>query len=625
MVQFALNRNTMGRGSVYTGSLLAAETPWIFVIEDLNLNNTRVFIDKQPYDVNSLAFLNQERFHFTNGGLFIAQDATTQATYFTNSGTMYLYNHAISTTALVEDSTAGSGYLMRGWGNMYHWNMDPTGNPVRPMISLSGGNNYFYGWGSNVAVATPPQVGGLYSTDIAAGAIAMKSLTYTFSQYGTMAGEKFLVEDTVNSVLWTKSATYGATNYIYYTTNYLTTGATGTAAVTGTAGTDYFYMGRDTANNLYFTSVAHASINDPVTVSWINASSKAVTAVLSAQVPAASNSQTYNMMFPSNIRTDSSSRKVFYTMHWDNTNGLAPLQFIWNPSLVGNISKVNCTMTYPGSNTSNNYIAHSVNTAATSTLNNVWFYRPYQFTIGTNNYITFTQNDLSAGYVNNAVTRFPNTATRTWVTYQIGSVATSNDNVLTYHSSVPFTNITDLPHSWIAVPGTSGNTLAIVNFRGINFYRFTEASGWGFQSLYPGRALGVGFDQTNRCWAYMADTPSPQAYYNNDVAGAMGAGSLHIVSPTSNSAIPTNIAIVYANTNLIYSGSNVSTSATVNAYDTSNTRMVANLTLTIDGYSMQFSNGAKSGLVTTSNSADTTINLTITGGGTSAIIPSVNI
>ena len=77
-------------------------------------------------------------------------------------------------------------------------------------------------------------------------------------------------------------------------------------------------------------------------------------------------------------------------------------------------------------------------------------------------------------------------------------------------------------------------------------------------------------------------------------------------------------------TGYTYSGSTINTTATVNAYGTGGTRIVANVTLTIDGNNMVFaSNSSKTLTVATSASGDTTVNLTITGGGINNISASV--
>ena len=116
----------------------------------------------------------------------------------------------------------------------------------------------------------------------------------------------------------------------------------------------------------------------------------------------------------------------------------------------------------------------------------------------------------------------------------------------------------------------------------------------------------MGLDQTNRLWG---------------IVGDKGCGSVHIITPQT----PVNISLVLPNTNYIYTGSTISTNAALNAYDQNGVRYVANVTITIDGSTMTFANGATTGVFTTSDSADSNVALSITGGGINNITTSVNI
>lgn len=594
--------------------IFVADTAYISIIEDIQTSFGRIFIDKQGYDINTLAHLNGKQWHYNNKDLFSSYLAPVGGNQ--SVGTMILTGGSVTTSSPVEGAIGGteSSTGLRWLYNNYHLYLDPS-YPVKPFIKLAS-NNSFYGVGStpNATLASAtPNYGLLYGPDITNGAIAGNTFGPTSSAFASI-GNQILYEDATNGNLWT-ICTIGGTNTVVFSTNNYQGNATPTVTtVSNLSGFDQYYMGNDSNNNPYFVGVNHTVANEPISVLLANATSKALIAnAITANVPATSNAQLYNMAIPSNLRTDSSTRKVFYTMHWDSSNNLAPVQYIWNPALVGNVSKVNCTLSYPGANTYANYAAHYANTGALTTLNMLYAARPYQFTVGSTNYITFTTFDIGAGYVANSATRFANTLSRAWVTYSLGSVATSNDNVLTFHSSITANTIQEFPHNWMPVPGTSGNTLAVATHNEIRFLQFNTTSGWQITSTYKGRSTGFGFDQTNRMWAIMADTPNT------------AAGSVHIITPTSNSAVPTSVSVVYANSNLTYAGANVSTTAALNTYDQYNARMVANVTLTIDGGSMTFSDGSKSKSYATSNSADTTVNLTIISGGTSTIIPSVNI
>lgn len=586
------------------------------IIEDINLTNNRIVIDKQCFDVNTLAHLPGEQWYFTNRDVYTVTPYFPGAGLVQSIGSMYLYNGSVSTSCPAENAVGANeaSGVLRWPVNNYHLYLDPA-YPVRPFIKFASNNIFYSGVTTPNADATVSAAnkGLLFGPDITNGSIYTGSFAGTSVTYASF-GNQFLYEDVTNGNLWSMVAHGGSNTVIYASNNYQGNSTTVTVtAINNIAGSQYF-LGLDTSNNPYWVYVNHAVANEPISVQSANGSLKALLAnSITANVPATSNAQLYNMAIPSNLRTDSSSRKVFYTMHWSSTNTLLPVRYIWNPTALNTVTKTDCTLTYPGANTYANYGAHFANTGAISTLGNIYACRPYQFTVGATNYITFTTFDTGAGYVANSATRFANTFSRAWLTYSIGSVATSNDNVLTYHSSITANTIQEFPHNWMPVPGTSGNTLAVATHADIRFLQFDTTAGWQIKNKYLGRSTGFGFDQTNRMWAIMADTA------NN------AGGSIHIITPNSNTAVPTSVSIVYANTNLVYTGTTISTTAALNAYDQSNNRMVANVSLTIDGGSMTFSDGSKTKSYATSSSADTTVNLSVIGGGVSVINSSVNI
>jgi hypothetical protein len=70
----------------------------------------------------------------------------------------------------------------------------------------------------------------------------------------------------------------------------------------------------------------------------------------------------------------------------------------------------------------------------------------------------------------------------------------------------------------------------------------------------------------------------------------------------------------------------LSPTATVNAYNYEGDRVTANVTLTIDGSSMSFAtNSSKTLSLTTSNTVDTIVNLSIAGGGVNNIYAAISV
>jgi hypothetical protein len=138
------------------------------------------------------------------------------------------------------------------------------------------------------------------------------------------------------------------------------------------------------------------------------------------------------------------------------------------------------------------------------------------------------------------------------------------------------------------------------------FFSFNPSTGWGETGTYAAEFRQVGLDSTNRLWG---------------ISREKGFHTVHAIVPSTPISVTVNMAAV----SYTYTGSNISTTAVVNAYDSTGARIVASINLTIEGSTMLFtSNSSKNLTVSTSASADTTVNLTISGGGVNNIVASVN-
>lgn len=181
------------------------------------------------------------------------------------------------------------------------------------------------------------------------------------------------------------------------------------------------------------------------------------------------------------------------------------------------------------------------------------------------------------------------------------------DDKLLFHSKLVYTSFSDLPRNWMPI-NAAGTQLAVAtNAANLTFYNFNPTLGWISSGSYGAEFRQIGLDQTNRLWGNSREK---------------GWNTIHLITPT----MPITINIVMASSSYTYSGTNVSTTATVNAYGSLGTRIASSVTLTIDGSSMVFtSNGTKTLVVSTSDSADTTIGVTITGGGINNIVASVSV
>jgi hypothetical protein len=190
------------------------------------------------------------------------------------------------------------------------------------------------------------------------------------------------------------------------------------------------------------------------------------------------------------------------------------------------------------------------------------------------------------------------------MTYQAASAA--NDANLIYHSSYYFGSVYDIPKNFMPVDA-NGTTMIVPSAFKTQFFRWNDTTGWYVGSTYNTEFRSVGLDSTGRIWGYAMDK-------NN--------GNIHIISPT----IPVNVSVVMSNTNFTYTGTTLSPTATVNAYDYFGNRLAANVTLTIDGTTMSFAtNSSKTLTLTTSNTTDTIVTLSIAGGGLNNIYAAISV
>jgi hypothetical protein len=247
-----------------------------------------------------------------------------------------------------------------------------------------------------------------------------------------------------------------------------------------------------------------------------------------------------------------------------------------------------------------------------------WMMKPHQFTSNGNTYITYWLVDQFAWpsaslsgtyqtyYSSNGNIRWANTAQRTMVTYQIaansgfGNLLANSDATLIYHSAYTFSTVLDIPKNYM--PINANNTLmAVVSGSKTNFFAWNNQTGWASGGVYNTEFRMLGMDTTNRIWGYAMDE-------NN--------GSLHVLTPS----LSVNVVIQMASVSYTYTGTTISTSATINAYDFTGSRVAANVTLTIDGTTMTFAqNGLRTLNIQTSSTIDTTVNLSIFGGGVNNI------
>jgi hypothetical protein len=291
-------------------------------------------------------------------------------------------------------------------------------------------------------------------------------------------------------------------------------------------------------------------------------------------------------------RVGAGTRKVFYRPFYDSYNNYHPTVITWDQTndtfareddvtITGDLSSVH-------SNITNIPDASSANGADGFTINET-------FVSDGTRYITLMhfqfQDILDEG-------------SRTWVTY---SVDPSNPKALTYHSK---TILPTTPMNYYYL-NDNRTLLAVLAGTLTYIYSFNSNTGWTLATTINDRMVEIGRDSLDRIW-YVTQS---------DKDGGSIFPSIHLLTPT----LPVTVNIEPASTNYTYAGSPINTTLTLNAINASGSRIATDVKIVIEGASMTFSDGTTIKTVSTSSSADTTVNVIITGAGYTNVTASIEI
>lgn len=568
------------------------------LIEDPQLSYNRLFIGTKAHDTTTLAPLWMKEFHFTSNTLFTYDTNTSDASVF---GVMSLTKGSTNCFGNGDSQV----FDMTAW-EIYHKSLDFSNYPAsRVWAAVQNDRSLFlYHSVANGLNNSNAQVGfQVHGKDCTSGT---GSIYTAASSWPT----KFMYEDTVNNVLYGMSDLRTGGDWVNRMTNYSSGTAPTLTQIDQTAQTRQFFLGVDNNNWTFWLRVADNTAAQ-YHIYKVNPTTFAVTVCLTASNRSLATN--YLRTYPSNIYRTSANRRIFYSSHFDSTSNLAPIRYTFDAA-VGNVWANNCTVTYPAGTGFTNYGQLFQTTGVETTQNgNSWHMKPHQFLASDGNrYITFVINDKSANF-GSGTTRWNTTARRTMLTYKIEpgtgtTLAAANDDVLQYHSAYAFASVTDIPKTFLPL-SANGDFMAVPRDAGVDFLSFTPTAnaGWTKSSSYPVEMRQIGLDQSNRLWGTSYEK---------------GYGVVHAITPS----VPVRISIVMAANTYSYTGSNVYTTAAVNAYDGAGARIASTLNLTIDGSSMVFqSSNTRSNTIITSTSADTTLELVITGGGVNNIIANISI
>ena len=446
-------------------------------------------------------------------------------------------------------------------------------NQNTQMSTVLGGANQYQMW----PIYRNPTTGNLVWTGQPALFSSSTMLT-PYSMRGVSSGNAFVPTPTFTAPATSTTASY--------TSQFVGVGVDGYAIyLNNDSVTDYnqgFYKFNDLTNT-------NSILNTFTTIPSPGASSVGGNRALtfSGNVP----------KYASSTFTDptTATNKGFYVPYLDTAGNYVPFYYQWNTLTdVFSRNATNCTMTYSSGTFGTRWSADTQSgTAQANTLSGMQrLWANESFVYSGTRYLMFMQLHGAGGVYDGT----PNQ--RTFVCY---SMNPSNPLALTYHSS-------------IVVPYTPKNIVWLNDARTVlgvichnNFYIYTfNGTTWTQTANVPYQFYAVGRDNTGRIWGI---DPGP------------GYGRMHLISSTT----PVSITVTPASTNYQYTGSTITTSVAVNAYNSAGARIVTSVKLVINGGSMTFANSNLTTTITTSASVDTTVSVYITNGGVSNIVASAAI
>lgn len=315
---------------------------------------------------------------------------------------------------------------------------------------------------------------------------------------------------------------------------------------------------------------------------------------------------TFSPKFSTRTFTDpNNGQTAWYTPFFDTTGNIAPLYFNWNRSNDTFTRFANVTTTYTTGAQSTFYAADTVTSSGVNVgtgMQKIHVVESFVFS-GTR-YVTLMQLHGAGGiYDTNALQR-------TFMTY---SIQGNDYTKMTFHTAatIPATpkNIVWLNDARTLLGVITHNFFYVYSFGGT---AGNAALGWSQTASFNYQFNAVGRDSLGRIWA--AEN------------GPLNGGRLHILS----GSVPTTVTVTPAANSYNYSGTTLSTTYNVDAFDITGARIAANVTLTANGSSIRFFTNniavtTSTISVFTSNSATTVVNAAVVNSGTSTISTTVTL
>lgn len=251
-----------------------------------------------------------------------------------------------------------------------------------------------------------------------------------------------------------------------------------------------FFIGNDDTGAGYFLNYNLTTGNYDISVVNVDGDIASNTLIQVAQGVSYVNTI---YQFPSNLKHDSDTRKVFYAPF--HQNRLNPVRIIWD-KVTNRFDYSPCTTVFPGGNDWDTYFSFPTTSNYAVDASNNWWMKFHVFSQSGNNYITLCTSEKC---IHNFPTERWNASQkqRNWITFSIGSG--TSDNVLTYHSTFSWPTAIEMPRAWVPT-NTIGNKMLVMQTGKTVYMDFDTVTGWEITNTQSIDARSYAIDSTGRIY-----------------------------------------------------------------------------------------------------------------------------
>lgn len=570
------------------------------VTEDPTPGQSKIYFWHDGYDFNTLSPLFDQGINHDTAGTTVTGHGRTRS-IADPMNTAYLFLPNDVTT--VSTQTAAVNTIGANLDATPFISMDPDRQPRNIRHDSLGGNSILYmNW------VGQSNASGRNISNARFNARSLQDLPFRRTDSGINYYPIYLNASTGNMVLATAVQTtnspstfYGARISTYFSQTHTFGNVTAINQRTGE------FLGVDASGRAIFFLNSSTLDYDHLLVRYTDADNTATVLATINAIPAAAGTSaggnrgtTFGNNFPKHSSKTfpdpaNSANRAWYTPYQDVNGRYHPHYFQWNRSTDTFTRSTDITVNWGVGRVQDDVWTHDTFSSTSNNTSNTGYQKILfndTFVVNNTRYLTLMQLHGATG-VFDAQPRM-----RTFVTFAIDP---ANPKILNYHSNVI---IPSTPKNiiWLNAAKTLLGVIANTQFY---TYSFNPTSGWVLTATLPYQFMGVGRDSTNRIWAV--------------APGQNGWGEIHLITVN----VPVSITVTAPQVSYNYTGAVINTNLTVNAYDTTGSRIATSVKLVIDGGSMAFAGANLTTTVSTSASADTLVPVAITGGGLSNVIASV--